>query len=83
MSYTICTVADKFNSQANMQEKLSTFYRRISFIMTFFRSGLGNHYGTLSGPIGAFSPVSKPGKAYKGSGKNFYTNPGKHGTGFG
>lgn len=46
-------------------------------------SGLGNHYGTLSGPIGAFSPQSKPKKEYKSSGKNFYTNPGKKGTGFG
>lgn len=46
-------------------------------------SGLGNHYGTLSGPIGAFSPVKKPGKEQKGSGKNVITNPGKKGTGFG
>ena len=47
------------------------------------RSGLGNHYGTLSGPIGAFSPGVKPKKAYKPPGKNVYTNPGKKGTGFG
>lgn len=46
-------------------------------------SGLGNHYGTLSGPISAFSPVSKPGKEKKSSGKNVITNPGKRGTGFG
>ena len=48
-----------------------------------FRSGLGNHYGTLSGPITAFSPVVRPGKERKSSGKNVVTNPGKHGTGFG
>ena len=47
------------------------------------RSGLGNHYGTLSGPIGAFSPVGRPGKEYKAPGKNVITNPGKHGTGYG
>lgn len=46
-------------------------------------SGLGNHYGTLSGPIGAFSPVGRPGKEYKAPGKNVITNPGKHGTGYG
>ncbi|XP_052264924.1 UPF0602 protein C4orf47 homolog isoform X1 [Dreissena polymorpha] len=46
-------------------------------------SGLGSHYGTLSGPISAFSPVSKPGKDKKSSGKNVITNPGKKGTGFG
>ena len=48
-----------------------------------FRSGLGNHYGTLSGPIGAFSPQDKARKAYKTPGKNIYTNPGRKGTGFG
>lgn len=46
-------------------------------------SGLGNHYGTLGGPISAFSPGAKPRKQYKEPGKNFYTNPGKRGTGFG
>lgn len=46
-------------------------------------SGLGNHYGTLGGPISAFSPVSKPGKERKSDGKNVLTNPGKRGTGFG
>lgn len=46
-------------------------------------SGLGNHYGTLGGPVGAWSPVEKPQKAYKAPGKNLYTNPSKKGTGFG
>lgn len=46
-------------------------------------SGLGNHFGTLSGPIGAFSPQDKPRKAYVAPGKNVSTMPGKHGTGFG
>jgi len=46
-------------------------------------SGLGNHYGTLTGPIGAFSPTEKGKKAYKSPGKNIYSNPGKKGTGFG
>ena len=47
------------------------------------QSGLGNHYGTLSGPIPAFSPQSKPRKSYSSPNKNFYSNPGKKGTGFG
>lgn len=46
-------------------------------------SGLGNHYGTLSGPISSFSPQNVSKKAYKEPGKNFYTNPGKKGTGYG
>lgn len=49
----------------------------------YCRSGLGSHYGTLSGPISAFSPNMRPGKAYASPGKNFLTNPGKKGTGFG
>lgn len=46
-------------------------------------SGLGNHYGTLTGPIDAFSPQPRARKTYKEPGKNIYTNPGKKGTGFG
>jgi len=47
------------------------------------RSGIGSYYGTLSGPIPALSPQVKPPKDYKAPGKNFYTNPGKKGTGYG
>ncbi|KAL8607336.1 hypothetical protein ACOMHN_039486 [Nucella lapillus] len=46
-------------------------------------SGLGNHYGTLSGPVLAFSPVGKASKSGKVPGKNVLTNPGRHGTGYG
>ncbi|CAK8683127.1 cilia-and flagella-associated protein 96-like [Clavelina lepadiformis] len=46
-------------------------------------SGLGNSYGTFSGPVGAFSPVSRPRKPYTAPGRNFTTNPGKQGTGYG
>lgn len=46
-------------------------------------SGLGNHYGTFSGPIGAFSPVSRGRKPYTAPGRNVTTNPPKKGTGFG
>jgi len=48
-----------------------------------YRSGVGSYYGTLSGPIPALSPQMKPPKEYKAPGKNFYTNPGKKGTGYG
>ena len=47
------------------------------------RSGEGNHYGTFSGPISAFSPVSKGKKPHQPEGKNFLTNPPKEGTGYG
>ncbi|XP_071808688.1 cilia-and flagella-associated protein 96-like [Asterias amurensis] len=50
---------------------------------TKMQSGLGNHYGTLGGAVGAFSPVKKAGKPYKTDGRNFTTNPGKIGTGYG
>ncbi|KAM4710559.1 cilia-and flagella-associated protein 96 isoform 1-T2 [Discoglossus pictus] len=46
-------------------------------------SGVGSFYGTLGGPISAFSAELKPRKAYTAPGKNFYTNPPKHGTGYG
>ena len=47
--------------------------------------GLGNYYGTLLGPgkMEAFSPATRP-KGKKGeTKKNFYTNPGQKGTGYG
>ncbi|XP_018431307.1 PREDICTED: UPF0602 protein C4orf47 homolog [Nanorana parkeri] len=46
-------------------------------------SGVGSFYGTLSGPVQAFSAELKPRKAYTAPGKNIYTNPSKHGTGYG
>ncbi|KAM8938841.1 cilia-and flagella-associated protein 96 [Pelodytes ibericus] len=46
-------------------------------------SGVGSFYGTLSGPIPAFSALQKARKAYTAPGKNFYTNPPKKGTGYG
>ncbi|XP_053559862.1 UPF0602 protein C4orf47 homolog isoform X2 [Bombina bombina] len=46
-------------------------------------SGLGSFYGTLGGPVPAFSSELKQRKAYTAPGKNFYTNPPKHGTGYG
>ena len=47
------------------------------------RSGVGSHYGTLSGPTGAFSAATKPREKPGKAGKNFLTNPGKIGTGYG
>ena len=49
----------------------------------YLSSGQGSHYGTFSGPTGAFSAATKPKEKYKAPGKNFLTNPGKKGTGFG
>ena len=46
-------------------------------------AGLGSSYGTLSGPVKAFSAVTRPGQKYKVPGKNILTAPGKKGTGYG
>merc|ERR1719394_905545 len=46
-------------------------------------SGLGSHYGTLSGPIGHFSAESKPKPPRTAELKNMITNPPKKGTGYG
>lgn len=46
-------------------------------------SGAGSHYGTFSGPIPVFSPVTKTRKDYISPGRNFITNPSKNGTGYG
>ncbi|XP_051475799.1 UPF0602 protein C4orf47 homolog [Apus apus] len=46
-------------------------------------SGLGSYYGTIGGPYPYFSPLRKAEERYIPPGKNFYTNPGKKGTGYG
>ncbi|XP_076877430.1 cilia-and flagella-associated protein 96 [Brachyhypopomus gauderio] len=46
-------------------------------------SGMGSYYGTLGGPVLAFSPLQVPRKPYKAPGKNMYTNPPKKGSGYG
>jgi hypothetical protein len=46
-------------------------------------SGVGSHYGTFAGPVSSFSAASRPKDKYKAPGKNFLTNPGKIGTGYG
>lgn len=48
-----------------------------------YSSGAGSHYGTFAGPVSTFSPVAKPKKPYMSPGRNFTTNPGKKGTGYG
>lgn len=58
-------------------------YLQLLYMLTASRSGLGNHYGTLGGAVPAFSAQGKATGAYKSPNKNFYTNPGKKGTGFG
>ncbi|XP_078071174.1 cilia-and flagella-associated protein 96 [Mustelus asterias] len=46
-------------------------------------SGLGSYYGTIGGSFKAFSGVAKPKPPFVPENKNFYTNPGKKGTGYG
>ncbi|KFP31446.1 UPF0602 protein C4orf47 [Colius striatus] len=46
-------------------------------------SGLGSYYGTIGGSCAHFSPQLKDKERYIPPGKNFYTNPGKKGTGYG
>ncbi|XP_054239217.1 UPF0602 protein C4orf47 homolog [Indicator indicator] len=45
--------------------------------------GLGSYYGTIGGSYAYFSPQLKSRERYIPPGKNFYTNPGKKGSGFG
>lgn len=48
-------------------------------------AGLGNYYGTLIGPgnMTSFSPATRPKSKQGEKKKNFYTNPGQKGTGYG
>ena len=46
-------------------------------------SGLGSSYGCLNGSTKAFSAATRPKDLYKPPGHNFYTMPGKRGTGYG
>ncbi|XP_065651591.1 cilia-and flagella-associated protein 96 isoform X2 [Hydra vulgaris] len=46
-------------------------------------SGVGSYFGTLSGPIQTFSPLCKDKDPYVSPGRNFVTNPGKKGSGYG
>ena len=46
-------------------------------------SGLGSSYGCLNGHAKAFSAATRPKDQYKPPGRNFYTMPGKLGTGYG
>uniref|UniRef100_A0A8C9LG44 Cilia-and flagella-associated protein 96 n=1 Tax=Pavo cristatus TaxID=9049 RepID=A0A8C9LG44_PAVCR len=45
--------------------------------------GLGSYYGTIGGPFAYFSAQLKARERYIPPGKNFYTSPGKKGTGYG
>ncbi|KAM6429101.1 cilia-and flagella-associated protein 96 [Rhynochetos jubatus] len=45
--------------------------------------GLGSYYGTIGGSFAYFSPQLRDRQRYVPPGKNFYTNPGKKGTGYG
>ena len=46
-------------------------------------SGMGSSYGCLNGPTKAFSAATRPKDLYKPPGRNFFTMPGKLGTGYG
>ncbi|XP_072371995.1 cilia-and flagella-associated protein 96 [Scyliorhinus torazame] len=46
-------------------------------------SGLGSYYGTIGGPYKAFSGLTKQKLPFVPENKNFFTNPGKEGTGYG
>lgn len=70
------------------QEKLKQSQRNLgkAFVPSSgekLASGAGNHYGTFSGAVETFSPVTKARKPYKSPGRNFTTNPPKKGTGYG
>jgi hypothetical protein len=70
------------------QERLSKSKKNIgkAFLPSNYpkkATGLGNHYGTLAGPINHFSAQNKPKPEYQKQGRNFVTNPSKKGTGYG
>ncbi|XP_069795644.1 cilia-and flagella-associated protein 96 isoform X2 [Narcine bancroftii] len=45
--------------------------------------GLGTYYGTIGGSFKAFSRLARPKPPFVPENKNFYTSPGKKGTGYG
>ena len=46
-------------------------------------TGLGNYYGTIGGKVDYFAAISQQPKKQPDNKKNFTTNPGKKGTGYG
>jgi len=76
-------VATCFTAAVEETDRERSTVKSIIPLLVGCRSGIGSYYGTLSGPIPALSPQVKPPKDYKAPGKNFYTNPGKKGTGYG
>jgi hypothetical protein len=74
-----------FLPSSGTKEMLGYIFNRIctTVIFIILRCGLGNHFGTLSGPISSMSPQERAKKEYKSPGKNFYTNPSRKGTGYG
>lgn len=59
------------------------FIANVTFSGEKTSGGAGNFYGTFGGKIEHFEPVTQPPKPYESPKKNFYTSPGKKGTGYG
>ena len=88
-----CYILTSFINELHVNKPSAPDSKKTSFIFQSFhphftytvycRSGLGNHYGTLGGPVEAVSAALRPKEKYKAPGKNFTTNPGKIGTGYG
>ena len=68
-----------------MAKNVRSCYPVDSFHQFLEAVGLGNYYGTLIGPgnMKAFSPATRPKSKQGEKKKNFYTNPGQKGTGYG
>ena len=68
-----------------MAKNVRSCHSMISFYPFLEAVGLGNYYGTLIGPgnMKAFSPATRPKRKQGEKKKNFYTNPGQKGTGYG
>ena len=68
-----------------MAKNVRSCHSMISFYPFLEAVGLGNYYGTLIGPgnMKAFSPATRPKSKQGEKKKNFYTNPGQKGTGYG
>ena len=74
---------NKFYNEFIMRNSYSFIFFNVFFLLMTYRSGAGSHYGTFSGPVKTFSPVSKQKNAYASPGRNFITNPSRKGTGYG
>lgn len=72
---------EAYNDMVKQRRKQERKEKKKQLTYKFTPSGVGQ--STFSGPISHFSPQERPKKKPPPEKSNFYTNPGKTGTGFG